>query len=68
MRIIPNKVYRSKNNEAVVMPIATLGDEVQLYVGQQFGTRVLFIQNRRTTMKRDEFLNNFERDDEHETV
>lgn len=64
MKIYPNKVYRSINDEAVVMPIATLGDEVQLYVGQQFGTRVLFMQNRRTTMKRDEFLANFKRDDE----
>lgn len=64
MKIEPNKVYRSKTGEGVVMPIATLGDKVQLYVGQQFGTRILFLQNRCTTMSRAEFESSFERDKE----
>jgi len=64
MKIVPNTVYRSKTGEAVVMPIASTSERVVLHIGQRFGTRILFLDNRRTTMSRTEFESNFERDDE----
>lgn len=64
MRIEIGAIYRSKINKekCYVMPFAALGDRVFLYIGQEFGTRTLFIHNRRATMTRSEFEESFERD------
>ena len=60
MMIRTNAVYKSKAGECLVVPISATSERVILYIGQKFGRQVVCTDNRRVTMSRQEFEENYE--------
>ena len=58
MVIKTNTVYQSSTNRKV-MPYSVRGDNVYCYVGQPFGSNMLFTENRCMILTREEFEHDY---------